>query len=297
MTDMPVVMDCDPGWDDALALTLLAADYSRNVLGITTVYGNGTLENSTRNARHLTAFLNVRYLTTYEGLSGPLPYNGPPPAASAAQPCRVVQDMGELGPHGDQIAYAFLISAARTHGSRLTILATAPLTNIAVAIQKNPDVMKQIGGIVIVGGAFKGGGSDEFNLSRDPTATDIVLSAGINVYLIPFETCQQLTNTVVVSKVSARGKPLDIFYVAVVDDQLAQDNPEAKTGLYDAVGALFVLNRDLFDVEAARVTIDPAYQGTIVRMRAHEPGYDLYLVSVKDVPAAYQLVYNRLAIR
>ena len=64
-----IVIDCDPGWDDALALILLTADRSPNLIGISTVYGNGTLTNSTTNARHLTAFLDVPGLATYEGCS------------------------------------------------------------------------------------------------------------------------------------------------------------------------------------------------------------------------------------
>ncbi len=75
MTSRKIAIDCDPGWDDALALILLTADRSPNVIGISTVYGNGTLTNSTTNARHLTAFIDVPGLATYEGCSQRLPYS------------------------------------------------------------------------------------------------------------------------------------------------------------------------------------------------------------------------------
>ena len=207
----PIVIDTDPGVDDALALMLALRSPDLRVELITTVAGNVTLETGTANAQRLLALID--------------PPSWPPLAQGASRPLKrslftatdVHGDDGLGGitrltrrdgtpqyplPEQHRVsrqAAQRLVRLVHTHGSDLTIVALGPLTNIARAVQQAPEIMRQLGRLIIMGGAIGVSGNvtatAEFNIFVDPHAADIVLTAGMPITLVPLDITRQVRLT------------------------------------------------------------------------------------------------------
>ncbi len=294
----PNLMDCDPGWDDCLALLLLLGKGlgNPNVLGITTTWGNADIDTTTMNACLMTGYCRWGSLYVFEGLDKPAGPSGP---ASVAKPINWenLTAYPAPGPLTHRNAIALLVEEANAFGRDLTILATGPLTNIATAIKLDTGAMTQVGSLVIVGGAFANKNTDEFNLSADQEATQIVLKAGsygLNTVLIPFEALQKMNDPQVWRRIQGMTTDHAKFYASVIDDQQAQQNGEAAEGLYDQLGVLYVLNPGLFRTEQWKVGIDFSQNcmGRIVRDPAGSP---VTIVTDLDVDRVAKLLFERLS--
>ncbi len=176
-----VLLDCDPGHDDAIAIMLAEADPSIDLIGVTTVAGNVTLEHTTRNALRVLDMIDrpdipvaagragprVRDLSTAavmhgeSGLAGPLP----------VQPSRAA---------GRMSAIEFIERTLEEATEPVTLVATGPLTNMADVVERLPHLHHRIRELVIMGGAVELGNwtpAAEFNIWVDPHAADIVFQA------------------------------------------------------------------------------------------------------------------------
>jgi purine nucleosidase len=292
MTKMNL-MDCDPGWDDCLALLLLLGKGVGNpkITGVSTTWGNADIYTTTMNARLMTGYCGWGYV--FGGRDGPL---GPIGPASVAKPITwknltVHPSPGSLGTYD---AIAFLLERVNFFGRDLTILATGPLTNIATAIMLDTAAMQQVGSLVIIGGALANKNTDEFNLSGDQEATEIVLKAGLNTVLIPFETLQKMNNPQVWLKIQGMTTDHAKFYASVIDDQRAQGNGEAAEGLFDQLGALYVLNPGLFRTEQWKVHVDFS-QNCMGRIVQDPAGSPVTVVTDLDVEGVNNLFLERLS--
>lgn len=187
---IPIVIDCDPGIDDACALALAAAHHERlELVGITTVAGNLPVEITTRNALALVELLGID-TPVARGASHPLVRD--PVTASDVHgtgglgawrvpaPARRVAKPDAVGMLRDA---AFCADAANP----LVIVAIGPLTNVATLLLAHPEVAGRIGRVVVMGGSAMVGGNitpaAEFNAFADPHAARIVLRSGIPVTL------------------------------------------------------------------------------------------------------------------
>jgi len=180
-----ILFDCDPGHDDALALFEALANQDKlNILGVTTVGGNQTLENVTKNAQHILAATN----STIELASGqdrPLvkefyPATNAHGDSGMDGPVFNQSDMNY--PISSQNAVTFLHKKIQLSSNLVTIVATGPLTNIALLLKTFPEVKDSIAEIVIMGGGLDHGNmtkAAEFNIWTDPDAAKIVFTAGI----------------------------------------------------------------------------------------------------------------------
>ena len=178
---MRVIIDCDPGIDDALAI-LLALGAELPVEAITTVAGNVSVVQSTSNALTVLDVVDRLDIPVYEGASTPLLGSVPEASSShgldglggtGATPLRVTDSATS--------ALDALLRASREAAEPLTIAAIGPLTNIAQAVLTDPEFASRIGHLVIMGGAIGAGNvtpAAEFNFWHDPDAADIVLRAG-----------------------------------------------------------------------------------------------------------------------
>ncbi len=207
----PIAIDTDPGVDDALALMLALRSPEFRVELITTVAGNVPVAMGTANAQRLLALL--------------APTTWPVVAQGAARPRRgalhtathIHGDDGlggltglrrrdgtpqyplpqELTAHRQ--APRRLLQVVETYGQKLTIVALGPLTNIAQAIEQAPDTMRQVGRLIIMGGAITVPGNvtatAEFNIFADPHAADIVLTSGLPITLVPLDVTRQVRLT------------------------------------------------------------------------------------------------------
>ncbi|WP_040695435.1 nucleoside hydrolase [Nodosilinea nodulosa] len=200
MPPRPLIIDCDPGVDDAIALLLaLASPADFDLLGITTVAGNVPLPLTQTNARricHLAQRTDVpvyagcprpmlRSLTTAEDIHGPSGLQG----ADLPEPTMPLQT---------QHAVACLIEQLTTAATPITLATLGPLTNLAVALIQCPEIARGIGQVVIMGGSLGAGNitpAAEFNIYVDPHAARVVVEAGLPLTMIGLNVTHQVVTT------------------------------------------------------------------------------------------------------
>ena len=192
MEPLPVIFDCDPGKDDALALFVaLALSDVIDVLGITTVAGNVPIEHTSRNARRIVEAAGRHELPVYPGCTRPLARN-----TVTAADAHGVDGMGGSGlPEAELAVEDFhaleaLAGFLENTPVPLTIAAIGPLTNIALLMCLRDDLVSAIGQLVVMGGALEGGNvtsSAEFNIFADPHAARIVLDGKVPATVVPLD--------------------------------------------------------------------------------------------------------------
>jgi purine nucleosidase len=214
MTQHPrkIIIDTDPGQDDAVAILLALASPELEVLGITAVAGNVPLPLTQKNARiicelagkpHTKVFAGCdapikRKLVTAEHVHGKTGLDGP----QMADPVMALQD---------QHAVDFIIDTLRQEAPHsVTLCPLGPLTNIAVAFQRAPDIIARVQQIVLMGGAYFEVGNitpaAEFNIYVDPEAAEIVFKSGVPLVVMPLDvTHKALTNRARVESFRALG--------------------------------------------------------------------------------------------
>ena len=187
-----IIIDTDPGHDDALALMLAIKSKKFNVWAITTVAGNSTIENTTRNAQYILKLLNSE-IPIYSGSYKPI--------NRELIKAVVHGDSGLAGldPKNEPIltgnAVEKIIDIVKSN-ENITIITLGPLTNIAKAIQNDPETMIKVDEIIMMGGAINVPGNKnrvaEFNVFVDPEAADIVFRFPIKKTLIPLDACNHV---------------------------------------------------------------------------------------------------------
>ena len=174
---VPIILDCDPGHDDAIAMVVAARH--TNMLGITTVAGNAPLESTTRNALVVRDLLGID-VPVHAGANRPLLA---PPRHAGYVHGESGLDGAQLpppsGPPASRDAIGFIIDTVRNHEG-VWLVPTGPLTNIALALRSAPDIAARIAGISFMGGGLFGNrtATAEFNIWADPEAAAIVVGYG-----------------------------------------------------------------------------------------------------------------------
>ena len=195
----PVIVDCDPGHDDALALLLAVGDPRLRVLGVTTVAGNQTLDKTTRNALRMLALAGVDDVPVAAGCDRPLVgdlsvaeyihgvsgLDGP----DLDVPVASVEDV-----HAVELMRRLIMSSAEL----VTVIALGPLTNVALLLRRHPEVAPRVRRVVFMGGSTERGNTTpygEFNIVTDPEAADIVLRFGLPTTMIGLNVTHQALAT------------------------------------------------------------------------------------------------------
>jgi pyrimidine-specific ribonucleoside hydrolase len=184
-TRIPVIIDCDPGHDDALAITLALARPELDVLGITTIGGNSTLANTTRNALRVLALLGRTDVPVAAGPDQPLvrPLETAPQVhgVSGLDGADLPEPASEPRPEG---ALEFLRSTLADAPAQVMLIPVGPLTNIGLLLRTYPAIAGKIAGISLMGGAMGAGNwtpAAEFNIWVDPEAARIVFRSGLPI--------------------------------------------------------------------------------------------------------------------
>ena len=181
-----VILDCDPGHDDAIAILLAGYSEKINLLGISVVAGNQTIDKTAQNSLNVTRFL---------GINAPIAVGGQMPLVRDRIICEEIH--GESGLDGfvfpkyeksyeKEYAWNFIIKKC-LENEKVTIVATGPLTNVAMALKMEPKIIPHIEEIVFMGGSLTNGNitpAAEFNILCDPEAAHIVLTSGIPTRMI-----------------------------------------------------------------------------------------------------------------
>jgi inosine-uridine nucleoside N-ribohydrolase len=254
-----ILLDCDPGHDDAIALMLALGSPELELLGVTTVAGNQTLEKTTANAIRLLEFagrtdvpvaagadrplVREQYVASY--VHGETGMDGPdlPPAQGAPL---------------DRHAVDFLADRIREHGGDVTLVPTGPLTNVALMLALHPDARPER--IVLMGGAIAEGNvtpAAEFNIWADPEAAARVFASGIDVTMIGLDvTHRALFTSAHVGRLAGRvGRmvaELLEFYGHFHKEVYNFDG----SPIHDAVAVAHVIRGDLVRTEHLNTEID-----------------------------------------
>ncbi len=208
----PIVLDCDPGHDDALAILLAAAAPSMRLVAITTVAGNQSLDKTSLNARRICTVAGIHDVPVAAGCDGPL----------ARRRIASPEIHGESGLDGPAFgtptvpldprhAVDVILEASRAHPD-LVLVATGPLTNVATALARDPALAQRLRRVVLMGGAIGLGNvtpAAEFNIGADAEAARAVFESGVPITMVPLETTHRaLATPDVIARVAALDFPL-----------------------------------------------------------------------------------------
>lgn len=186
---MKMIIDTDPGVDDALAIALAHALPEIELLGLTTVFGNTFIHQSSRNARYILSLLSAE-LPVAEGAEFPWGATSFDPSAYVHGPEGLgdLTDIPQIGQNAAESAAAFLVRMAQEHAGELIVCAIGPLTNIADAQKLDPSFAENVKQLVIMGGAFEVPGNitpeSEANIYHDIPAADAVFAAGFDLVMV-----------------------------------------------------------------------------------------------------------------
>ena len=180
-----IIFDCDPGLDDALALLLALASDELDILAVTTVAGNSTIENTTQNALDLLEFFGRRDIPVARGNANPILGN-----FSMGAHVHGKREIGSVTLKPSSVkehplrAHDLIHKLLMESVDKVTIIATGPFTNIGLAISLYPEIIEKIELISLMGGSLNVGNIGavtEANAGNDPEATHILLSCGIPI--------------------------------------------------------------------------------------------------------------------
>lgn len=260
----PIILDCDPGHDDAVAILLAYANPAVDLLAITTVAGNQILEKTTLNARRVCTVAGIKDVPIAAGADRPL-----------ARPLVVMEDIhGGSGLDGydfppptvdavDEPAVDLMRCLLTESGEPVTLVATGPLTNVATLLRDHPDVRERIAEIVFMGGSTERGNITpyaEFNIYTDPEAANMVLDSGLPVTMVGLNvTHQALVTPEIVAQLEAMGTQVAMMCVGLMT--FFADAYRASFGfpsppLHDPLAVARVIDPDIVGVVRAPLVVE-----------------------------------------
>jgi inosine-uridine nucleoside N-ribohydrolase len=260
---IPILLDCDPGHDDAIALLLALASPEVELLGITTVAGNQTLDKTTANALKILEFVGRTEIRVAAGAPRPL----------VREPYVAAYVHGETGMDGPDLPqpqtapvaqHAVDFLAERLLGSDrpVTLVPTGPLTNIGLLLARYPEVAERIERIVLMGGAIAEGNvtpAAEFNIWADPEAASRVFTSGLDVTMIGLDvTHKALFRPADSERLAPTGRvgklvsELFAFYQQFHSEQYGWDG----SPVHDAVAVAHVVRPGLVQTAERGVVVD-----------------------------------------
>lgn len=260
-----VIIDTDPGIDDALALMLALGSTELTVEAFTTVSGNVNLEKTCRNTLQILEYMGESNIPVAAGAAKPLirmpneasGFHGKMGLGEAVLP----EPKLELD---DRSAFQVIVEGAEKFGKDLTLLAIGPLTNIATAILVKPDIVYEISELVIMGGAFSltpyGSGNAnavaEFNIWHDPEAAKIVFDSGIPITAVGLDVTTDPANRLTADKYSEIQKYGSRNARLVIDLCGRSIRRYGRISLHDPLATAAVVDRGIVETERHRVDVE-----------------------------------------
>ena len=266
-----IILDCDPGHDDAIAILLAGNHPNLNLLGISVVAGNQTIRKTATNAYNV-----ARYL----GIECPIAIGCEFPMVRERLTCAAVH--GESGLDGfdfpnynrtyDKRHGVNLIIDSVLNNEDVTVVATGPLTNVAMALKMEPKLYKQIKEIVLMGGSVDNGNTSpaaEFNIMCDPEAAHVVFTSGIPVKMIGLNVTRKVlvTDQVIERMGKINNSASDMFVKLMKTFNANQRKTFNMDGpLHDPATIASLIDDNLIEFQSMNVVIDishgPSYGRT-----------------------------------
>jgi len=306
-----IVIDCDPGQDDAVALFLaFASSDELELLGITTVGGNVPLELTSRNARLMCDIAGRQDVPVFAGCAEPM--------VRSLMTAEMVH--GETGVNGIDVfepetplqaehAVDFIIQTLLdADDESITLVPMGPLTNIAVAIGREPKILPKIEQIVLMGGAMREGGnrtpSAEFNILVDPEAADIVLRCGRPITQMGLDVTHPVLSTVDrVERIKALDNPVATATAGMLSffDRYDTKKYTSKGApLHDPCTIAWLLKPELFEGKDCNVSVETQSELTLGHTavdfwQVTDRPINVHWVYGVDADGFYDLLIERLA--
>lgn len=273
-----IILDVDTGTDDAVAIMIAALSPEIDLIGITTVNGNKPVEICTNNTLRVLEHINAKHIPVYQGCSLPiystmtpgrrpdLPYYKPDPVHGMYLPLKETTLQKQ-----DSHAVNYLIDTFLESDGDITLVAVGPLTNVGLAIKKNPLFLEKIKRIVIMGGGHEIGNSSpssEFNIWVDPEAAKIVMKCGASILLIPLDaTHQALISYEDCKRLHSLGTPASTAAAALITQRIMgydATQPMLELGtapVHDALAVCAILDPTV--ITSRYVHVDVETKGSI----------------------------------
>ena len=263
-----IILDCDPGHDDAVAIMLAAANDNIEILGITCVGGNATLENTKNNALKICTLIGKTNIPIYAGSDKPIKFDlitaahvhGKSGLDIDGSPIKIKNDYKINDLH----AVDFIIKTCLEQPEAIYICPTGPLTNIALALQKEPLIKKYIKKIIFMGGVAMSLGnitpSAEFNIYVDPHAANIVLKSGIPLIMMGLDVTHKVNvNDKIVEDIKSNGNKSSIFFADLMEfySKFHRKLYEVdETPLHDPCVIAYLIDPNIFEGKLVNVQVE-----------------------------------------
>lgn len=304
MTKRKIILDCDPGHDDAIAMLLAWNNPALELVGITVASGNQTLKKTGRNALNVAQYLSIDVPVAL-GCERPL-----------VRPVRIAADIhGESGLDGvdfpplertfdERHAVDYLIETLRGSDTPITMVTTGPMTNLALAMRKAPDITDHIEEVVLMGGSYGYGNvspAAEFNIIVDPEAAHIVFDSGLLVTMIGLDATRQvLVLPKVVERMAAIDNEASDLFVKLM--KVYNENQQRIFGLpggplHDPLTIAYLTDPKVIKTKHVHCTIDlshgQSYGRTNCDMFAYQGGHaNTYVATEVDVDRFWDIIEN-----
>jgi purine nucleosidase len=265
MAPKRIIIDTDPGVDDALTFLLALASPEIQVEALTITQGNVTVEKGARNALSVLELLNASHIPVAQGCS--LPMVGPLLASDHVHGGSGLGNANLPEPKTKQVpqhAIDYLIERFTAEPGEISLFAIGPLTNVALAIRKEPRFAEAVKEMVIMGGAIREGGNitpqAEFNIYCDPHAAHVVFHSGIPITLIPLDVTHRcMLYAKQIKQLNQGENPITRFIAEATETYI--NFTKAKTGivgcaLHDPLTLGTIIAPDLLTFEEHYVDVD-----------------------------------------
>jgi len=263
-----IILDCDPGHDDAVAIMLAIASEKIDLLGITCVAGNATLDNTVLNSLKICTLLERTDIKIYSGSDKPLEYE----LVTAEH----VHGKSGLDTEHSEIKIAdnynvekmnavdFIIKTCHDSTEPIYLCPTGPLTNIALSLQKDPSIKNNIKEIVFMGGAAMCLGnitpSAEFNIYVDPHAANVILDSKIPVTMMGLDVTHKVNvDDQIIKSIKTINNKASLFFIDLMKfysrfhRELYETN---KSPLHDPCVVAYLINKNLFKGRLVNVQVE-----------------------------------------
>jgi len=293
-----VILDCDPGIDDAFAIAFACGHPGLELCGVTTVAGNVGLDRTTSNALAVLEFLGRADVPVAAGSPAPFGDARDVHGESGLGAARLPAPRGRpVGAH----AVDFLIDRITAAPGEVTLVATGPLTNIALAVRRHPPLASQVADFIIMGGSAGRGNVTpvaEFNIACDPEAAAIVFGAGWRVTMAGLDVTHQARATAEVrDRLRALGRLGDELLLPGLRGYRSVAGGAGQP-VHDVCAVALVVAPGLFGCQPARVEVE--LQGrwtsgmTVTDFGAPASARNALVAMSVDAPAFWDLVLGAL---